>query len=967
MTIEWVRSPSARRILVHWADSRPAWLWSADGGALVWRNAAAPYFDARVKKAGLKLAPEPVPIKGQVPRLIRLGSPGRSSLSRMQFLAGGRPVSTTCAVTPVMLADGQPGLLVVAVDPLEPDVLALRDLADSRPASLLPPDIGWLLLTPEGGVAGGTPGVVDQLGGEIDGDTIAGLSADGAAEIELGGGQALVSRFKASPQDHQLLLIEREAPRIDEVRAEDGLAAADDLGQPAPAGEPLLPMDLPAEPSPVPPEPTATEPSDDAPVKPESGVLLSSLFDRLAEHESLFGDLTAADEHFLPPPARIQAAAADAAEPLDTRDRHAAEQVEIAASVAEPASPEPVAEHAADVPSPAPAAAVPQEPEARPQEPDAPVAEPDDAQSDGPTIDPGEPDVIAAVIAFTDDLDDDPRRDEIYRVTGRGFTPLEGLEPGVTQPADEGQRLPEPDIEVVERVSRYNFDELSRILTDRVGGSEPAATDRPAVEAEPAPDSVRPAVAEGALINIAAETFILNRLPLGILVFRDQQVLFANRALTDLVGHESIDALRAAGIAAIFPADDRSEAGPVTHLVRRDGTRFPVTARLQSITWHGRPALMLSAAPTEIRTGHEGAVRAFAETLAGTRQEGFVFADRSGVVTQLSAAARRVLNRTEEAIGQPLAALVHPDDVTPLRAFLEKPARFAETARPSIVVRGMERGSELVLFAEGQAGIVAGYFGFALSRRQPAPADTSPTREESVDPAMLARISRGVRRPLNTIVGFADLIRSASFGTVENHRYLEYARDIKTAGQEIAVLVDELDEYARLAAGRYATRPAELDLIALLDSCVVRVRGQAGAARVLVRSAISERLPHVRADRASLGQAVLNLLASAIDQTPAGGSVIVSAQPADDGGIVVNVRDSGALPTDLGDRFVVFRDGVSKEGDTLSPVRSSVGLALTRALINVNGCTLSVDPAGAAGTLFSLGIPAELVAASRSA
>ena len=115
MNAEWVRSPAARRILVHWADARPAWLWSGDGSTLLWRNAAARFFNAKLKKYGLKLAPEPVPIKGQVARLIRLGSPGRSSLSRIRFLAGGRPVSTTCTVTPIELADGQKGALIVAV------------------------------------------------------------------------------------------------------------------------------------------------------------------------------------------------------------------------------------------------------------------------------------------------------------------------------------------------------------------------------------------------------------------------------------------------------------------------------------------------------------------------------------------------------------------------------------------------------------------------------------------------------------------------------------------------------------------------------------------------------------------------------------------------------------------------------------------------------------------------------------
>jgi hypothetical protein len=45
----------------------------------------------------------------------------------------------------------------------------------------------------------------------------------------------------------------------------------------------------------------------------------------------------------------------------------------------------------------------------------------------------------------------------------------------------------------------------------------------------------------------------------------------------------------------------------------------------------------------------------------------------------------------------------------------------------------------------------------------------------------------------------------------------------------------------------------------------------------------------------------------------------------------------------------------------LAPVRSSVGLALTRSLLAVNTVSLSVDPAGESGLLFTLRIPADLV------
>jgi PAS domain-containing protein len=700
--------------------------------------------------------------------------------------------------------------------------------------------------------------------------------------------------------------------------------------------------------------------------QPRSDERLSSLFDRLAGHEALYEELPAADEH----PAVLEPIAATAA------PEEAAEPNE-APSLAEVAAPE-----AASIPSdPIATAELPSDVVVSEADPDQSptdvgqreLAAPEQTAASEST----ETDVIAAVIEFEDDLVADPSLPVTHRVIGRGFIPIITL----GQPPRDLEPEPEPDTPaaaadpaVVERVSRYNFDELSRLLTDRVGGAEPRPPAREPVELDPPIEPSQPApvpttaIAEGALINIAAETFVLNRLPLGILVFRDQQVLFANRALTDLVGYETIDSLRVAGIAAIFPSDGTGDAGPVTHLLRRDGTRFPVTARLQSITWQGRPALMLSASPAAPQQSHEVAVRSFAELAAATITDGYVQTDKQGVVTAMSAAAQEAFGSRRDPSGQPLAAFVHPDDLGTFRAFLEKPARFAETARPSEVLRTISPDASLALFAEGQAGIVAGYFGFVRVAPQVEAAALPPVpADDDVDPSMLARVTRGVRRPLNTIIGFADLIRSTAFGSVENSRYLEYARDIKTAGQEIAVLVDELDEYARLRAGRYETRHAEIDLVSLLESCLVRVRGQANAARVLLRNGISEQLPHMRGDRASLGQAVLNLLASAIDQTPAGGSVVVSAQIEDDGQILINIRDGGETNVDPGERFVVFRDGVGKDGETLAPVRSSVGLALTRALVAVNACSLNVSPAGSVGTLFSIGIPSELVAAKARA
>lgn len=1014
MDQHWIKSPTARRVLMHWADARPAWLWSQDGAELVWRNEAAAAFAARGRRGRAVAAFEAVPIRGQITRLMRLGTQGRTSLSRVQFLAGDRPLATTCHCTPLILPDGQPGLLIVGVDPVAPEQVTARQEQgapdDRLPLALFPTGAEYLLVNEDGQIATGSPAAVLNYAPQIESEGLPPLGDGDSGIFPFGDEPVALSRFQASPQDAMLLIFGRIAP----VATEESATAAA-LSDPDP------PVDEPDEAAVVdvaPPAATAhlsAPPQPAQPIVPRSGPgtqSLAELFDALMVDDGLYEPLGPQDEHFagpppdLPPPAphiddalppvlSEPAPASAVAPPAAPLPEHQIDQLrEDEGMDPEPHQPEP------DRPEDAIAALITEAeatrfvedaaaeaieaPQGDAPEMDAPAAVIDARPAPGlvaapPDLPSGarsepqehpatwEPDAAEEMPApATAPVHDGPVT--LWRITGRGFTPVAPQEDAGSDDSAPDDELPElveadtvglsadelagtesgiPDRETVERVSRYNFDELGRILADRV--ANPPAEDKPKA----------PAPAESSLVSLPGETLVLNRLPLGILIFRDQQVLFANRAMTDLLGHESVESLRRAGLDSVFPTE--LVAGPVTRLMKSDGTAMPVSARLQSIGWHGKPALMLSAATAETRLGHEAAVRTFAELAADTAEDGFLMADRAGLVTLVSLHGRVLLGRPEADLeGRAIAGLVSPASVPELRAFLERPARFAETSRPAVVLPLAGGDLDLVLFAEGQAGIIAGYFGFI--RRRGGQTDTGEAAEATgaeIEPSILARISRGLRRPLNTVIGFADMIRLGS----ETGRAQEYAGDIKSAGEEMTLLVGELDDYTRLSEGRYPLEPDEIDLANLLESCLVRVRGQAGHARVFVRSAVSEHLPHISADRASLTQAVLNLLASAIDQTPPGGSVILSAQREDAGAVVVNVRDGGDPRRDLGERFVVFRDGLGRNGEALMPVRSSVGLALTRSLLAVNALKLTVDPAAAGGTLFSLVVPSDLVRA----
>lgn len=892
MNADWTTSPTARRVLQHAADTRPAWLWSHDGQTLLWHNPAAELFLAKLKKYGLKPASPAVPIKGQIARNIRLGSTDRSSLARIQFLAGAKPASATCVTTPLIWQDGQSVLLIVGVDPIDAAILAAgpdEGASAEDDTAALPPETATAdqppVSTESSNAPDDTPASQDVTAWDGEDDHVTAepetqdqppaQSAETRAAADDTAYARALDNWRAAEQDAEPALSAVTTPAADESPQVD---ASSDV-----------------------PEAEATA-APEAEI-PQPGSRLSQLVDRLAADAALYTPLSAADDTFAGP-------AGAKGEPV-TELEQVGDDMQASLQAGErDASAEQNAEPGEQTEAETDLAAL--------EALDAPV---DAAVGDAPQAD-----------ADADAADEAAQR--LNAALAEIATP------------------PATDPEIVERVSRYNFDELSRILNDRVGESS-----LPPPAPPPAPTSSP--TQSGALISLSGETLVLNRLPLGILVFRDQQVLFANRAITEMVGYESVEALRQGGLAAVFPAagPEGQEAGPVNHLVQRDGTLIPVTARLQSISWHGRPALMLSASSTEVRTGHEGAVNAFAQAMAEVRGDGFFEANRTGVVSTITARASTLLGRDGPVEGKPLANLIAAADVAVLREFLERPARFAETARPWLKLLSATGKAEISIFAQGQAGVVTGYFGFVHGR---TPAPVRLAGPSDADPALLGRISRGVRRPLNTIIGFAELLRNTA-PTAEAAQLQDYARDIGAAGQEIVALVDELEDYARLRDGRYLPQRASIDLTELLESCIVRIRQQARNARVIVRNGISETLPRLTADRASLEQAVLNLLASAIDQSPTGGAVVISAQREDGGGIAVHVRDSSLNAVDMAERFVVFRDGPGRDGKALAPVRSSVGLALTRSLLAVNAFSLSVDPAGEMGMLFTLKIPADLV------
>lgn len=221
-----------------------------------------------------------------------------------------------------------------------------------------------------------------------------------------------------------------------------------------------------------------------------------------------------------------------------------------------------------------------------------------------PTIEPvaqapsrsGEPEPSASAVAARAAVAAPPATERVTKAPGRG----DEIEPsGASAPAANvvpfRASTPEPKAPSLSPVERNAFRELAQELTARLqGGRRADAPDNaaPANVAAETPPSEPPAAP-------AFESILLERIPLGVLIYRQDTLLYANRYFLELSGYPNLDALTAAGgLHALFAEPEPgtlAQSGGTESLsvMTRDGERRPVEGRLFSIPFGEASALAL--------------------------------------------------------------------------------------------------------------------------------------------------------------------------------------------------------------------------------------------------------------------------------------------------------------------------------------------------------------------------------------
>lgn len=549
---------------------------------------------------------------------------------------------------------------------------------------------------------------------------------------------------------------------------------------------------------------------------------------------------------------------------------------------------------------------------------------------------------------------------------------------------------PEPPRPTLTPVERNAFREIAKVIgarMQRVNVPAGGKTRKPAAAEQPHPQT--DSTSRGA---VSGERAVLDRLPIGVVVHRAGQVLYANRTVLEWIGIGSVEDVAASGglerLFAKGQAPALADAGggqPIA--LRGSAVEIPVEARLISAPWEGETALVYlltrpAAADREQREATELALR---EAEASTREmrgildtatDGVALLDREGRVLGMNRSAEALFGfDSGEIEGRSFTVLFAPESH---RAALDYLDGLASNGVASVLNDGREvigrvrEGGLIPLFmtlgrvGEGGEKFCAVFRDITQWKRaeeELVQARRQAERANSAKSEFLAKISHEIRTPLNAIIGFAEVMMEERLGPIANERYREYLKDIHTSGEHLISLINDLLDLSKIEAGKLDLVFSSVDLNEIASQSMALMQPQANRERIIIRTALSPSLPPVVADARSIRQIVLNLLSNSIRFTPPGGQVIVSTTLTDDGEVHLRVRDTGIGMTEAEIKTALepFRQiattGRAKQGGT------GLGLPLTKALAEANRASFSIKSTKNAGTLVEIAFPSTRVLA----
>ena len=215
----------------------------------------------------------------------------------------------------------------------------------------------------------------------------------------------------------------------------------------------------------------------------------------------------------------------------------------------------------------------------------------------------------------------------------------------------------------------------------------------------------------------------------------------------------------------------------------------------------------------------------------------------------------------------------------------------------------------------------------------------------------ISNVSYELRTPLNTIIGFSELLSTGFFGSLET-RQAEYVQGIFDSSQHLLQLINDILDLATIEAGHVQLDVGAFNIDDMLAGVLTLTQQRLRTENVTLDFVCPASLGDMVGDERRIKQVVFHLLSNAIKFSPNGGTVTFNATEGD-GILVIAVTDTGGgIPDE--DLARVFEKFWRRGNIPLHGTGTGLGLPLVKSFVELHGGHIDVgsDDAGTQITCY---------------